>query len=112
MIRLQKRRRVSHNCDDGYAETAPVGSFQPNSFGLHDMLGNVWEWCADRYGAYEPKKKDNPVGASSGSTRVIRGGGWGDSPKGVRAASRFRYTPDYRDGNLGFRLLLPGQQGK
>ncbi len=92
--------------------TAPVGSYPANKFGLHDMLGNVWEWCADWYGEYEPNTKENPVGPSSGSDRVIRGGSWYYSPLIVRAANRAGFTPDYRDSDLGFRLLLPGQQGQ
>ena len=101
-----------HSCDDGYAETAPAGSFQANPFGLHDMLGNVWEWCAGWYGEYELNKKENPLGASSGSYRVIRGGCWYGAPEFVRAADRIRFTPDSRDDDLGFRLLLSGQQGQ
>ncbi|MCI5130662.1 MAG: formylglycine-generating enzyme family protein, partial [Candidatus Electrothrix sp. EH2] len=101
-----------HNCNDGYDKTAPVGSFQKNSFDLHDMLGNVWEWCSDWYGDYPSGSQTNPTGSSSGSNRVIRGGGWGDRPRSVRSAGRSRDTPDFRFNNLGFRLVLPVQQGR
>ncbi len=92
--------------------THPVGGKHENGFSLHDMSGNVWEWCADRYdsGYYASSPQSNPVGPDSGSNRVIRGGCWGNSPWGVRAANRDWLTPDSRDSFLGFRLVLLGQQ--
>ena len=92
----------------------PVGSNEANVFDLHDMLGNVWEWCADWYDAtyYASSPKNNPCGPSSGLYRVFRGGGWKSASKRVRAAHRDRSLPSFRYCDLGFRLLLPDQQDR
>jgi formylglycine-generating enzyme required for sulfatase activity len=91
--------------------THAVGGKQVNGFGLYDMSGNVWEWCADWYdsGYYASSPQSNPLGPESGSNRVIRGGSWGNSPLLVRTAYRSGFTPDYRGSSLGFRLVLSGQ---
>ena len=98
---------IVHNCDDGYAVTASVGDFQPNSFGLHDMLGNVWEWCEDVFdkNAYAKHGLNNPVITSGGSYRVVRGGSWALFPRHLRCATRGGSAPDDRDEDLGFRLV-------
>ena len=95
-------------CVDGYKWAAPVGSFQPNSYGLYDMLGNVWEWCSDWYDEdyYKSSPRSNPQGPSSGSNRVVRGGSWFVGPWHVRAANRLRVGPATRIGDLGFRLVF------
>jgi formylglycine-generating enzyme len=95
------------NCSDSkIGGTTKVGSYPANGFGLYDMHGNVWEWCADWYGAYSTSAADNtdPQGASVGSVRVFRGGSWSSHGQNCRAASRFRLAPSYRYSFLSFRL--------
>jgi formylglycine-generating enzyme required for sulfatase activity len=96
---------TTHNCDDGYAVSAPVGSFRPNAFGLYDMLGNVWEWVQDTYDedAYLSHSRINPS-HTGGSFRVLRGGGWGNEAAYVRCADRSRSAPVYTNFFMGFRL--------
>jgi formylglycine-generating enzyme required for sulfatase activity len=98
-----------NNCDDGYAVTAPVGSFKPNAFGIYDMLGNVFEWSEDIYSkdAYRNHQRNNPIFTGGGSYRVIRGACWYSWPAGVRCAGRSDHPPAgrHRDYFLGFRLV-------
>ena len=94
--------------DDGYVYTSPVGEFKPNPWGLHDMIGNVWEWCQDWYGdkEYQRGACKDPDGPGSGSRRVYRGGSWSSVAGNCRAANRGWFDPAYRSSILGFRLAL------
>jgi len=91
---------------DTWNYCSPVGSFPPNAWGLHDMHGNVWEWCADFYRAnyYSESPEDDPRGPSRGSARVLRGGAWKFIDVTLRSTNRIGYDPNSRDDNYGFRV--------
>jgi len=93
--------------DHKRAGTHPVGKKKSNAFGLYDMLGNVWEWCQDWYDKnYPGGAVTDPLGPSSGSGRVLRGGGWYGFARGCRTANRSSGTPGYRYDGFGFRLCF------
>lgn len=96
--------------DDGFVETAPVGSFRPNAWGLYDMHGNVREWCSDYYnlslsGGTDPVRI-SPGNGKFGSDRVIRGGSWSNNAQYCRSAFRGYNSPDSRNNSRGFRVAL------
>ena len=95
------------SCDDGYTYTAPVGSFPPNAFGLHDMLGNASEWVADCYNAtYDSALVDGSARLTGNcEQRLTRGGAWSGKPWIVRAAERGRANATGRNSPLGFRVV-------
>ena len=102
----------ANGCDSGSKwsgeQTSPVGSFEPNAFGLYDMHGNVWEWVEDCWhDNYEGAPSDGSAWTSGGdsSWAVVRGGSWFTDPRILRSAYRSWRTPSYRNINLGFRLV-------
>ncbi|PSP92732.1 serine/threonine protein phosphatase [Halobacteriales archaeon QS_4_62_28] len=103
-----------HNTgEDGYRETAPVNTFEPNGYGLYNVAGNVWEWCGDWFSAdyhtTDAYDHENPTGPDDGTQRVMRGGSylchrsWCNR---YRVAARSKNTPDSSTGNIGFRCVV------
>ncbi len=94
---------------DGYSGTAPVDAFAPNGFGLHNVTGNVWEWCADRFDPtyYERSPRADPQGPDTGDRRVLRGGSYLchlSYCRRYRVSARYSSAPDSSTGNIGFRV--------
>jgi len=97
---------------DNAGGTRKVGVKEPNHWGLYDILGNVWEWCEDRYGGYTANRATDPVDLSEGTRRVIRGGSWNFPARSLRSACRDWYGTGDGNNSLGFRLLSSARPAK
>jgi formylglycine-generating enzyme required for sulfatase activity len=93
--------------DDGFAETSPVGSYPrgKSPFGIEDLAGNVFEWCAEFFEAYKGKERTNPRGPAAGMKRIYRGGSWKSRPGNLRTSARNFNLPDYSSNDVGFRVI-------
>lgn len=107
--------QVNYNGDHPYAgdkkglyreKTVPVKTLPSNHWGLYEMHGNDYEWCADWFEDYPVESVTDPIGPKQGVLRVLRGGSWDDFAMNTRSAYRFRYEPDFRFNLIGFRLAL------
>ena len=110
-------RGRANYADSGIGDTTAVRRYPPNGYGLYDMAGNVWEWCLDEYdgGFYDRSPRDNPLSGGPSvdwiisnftgvkTSRVLRGGSWGNNPVNLRVAFRFRDAPAISNNGYGFR---------
>lgn len=87
-------------------KTHPVGTKKPNELGIYDMSGNIWEWCSDWMGAYQPEEQTNPVGSAYGTHRVMRGGSWTYDPSFCRVSRRNYISNVIHASNCGLRLAM------
>src|SRR5207249_3457676 len=88
-------------------QSTAVGGYAPNVWGLYDMHGNVWEWCQDWWSPALPGGTvTDPLGSSTGTKRVIRGGSWHSGAWNCRSASRYDYAPADASDQFGFRVVL------
>lgn len=92
-------------CSDGFVNTAPVGSFKANAFGVYDMIGNMGEWVADcATPSYAGITQDGISKGGDCTKRMVRGGSWGTQPRQLRSAERIRYSPTDIDDSIGIRV--------
>ena len=81
-------------------------SFKPNNWELHDMHGNVWEWCSNYFGKYNIERTNDPTGPLRGNERVMRGGSWSHSARRARSASRRAAQEDFQEHTVGLRVVM------
>ena len=98
--------RTVMEMDDHHAFVAPAASFRANAFGLHNMLGNVWEFCSTRYGPYPREEVVDPGDGDPNRGFAVRGGGWSNVANDARCASRNADPPHFCHSNLGFRVAI------
>jgi formylglycine-generating enzyme required for sulfatase activity len=97
-------RPAAENVNDGFRVSAPIGSFQPNPWGLYDMHGNVAEWTATAYRPYPYNSADGRISPDATGKKVVRGGSWYDRPKCAGSGYRVAYAPWQPVFNVGFRV--------
>ena len=96
---------IAWHSDNSGGKTQPIGQKEPNAFGLHDMIGNTWEWVHDWKGTYPGGTVTDPTGPRTGQRRVVRGPGFTSWPKNCRVSSRLDFEPSWRYEALGFRVV-------